>query len=211
MLSVWASSDECVTWVRLTDAAAFSPRQSFSLLATPEGVLLLIGGQDALSSYNNLYASFDGGYSWHGFRPRNSADAWLARHSHSAALDVNGTLYIAGGLTQKLQYIEDVQRSSTSMSNLTAMQLIFDTSLSPCGVGLFCLDDDTIMRRDGRVYCKRCTEDDAIDHTVFIVIVVAVALAFIAFIVWRNCFVKEATDKPVGFNEHLVNEDEAGE
>ena len=197
--------------MRLTDAAAFSPRQSFSLLATPEAVLLLIGGQDALSSYNNLYASFDGGYSWHGFRPRNSADAWLARHSHSAALDVNGTLYIAGGLTQKLQYIEDVQRSSISMSNLTAMQLVFDTQLSPCGVGLYCMDDNVIMRHDGRVYCNRCAEDDAIDRTLFICVVVAVCLAFIGFIVWRNFFVKDRPDKAVGLNEHLVNEDEENE
>ena len=207
---VWASSDDCVTWVRLTDAAAFSARQSFSLLATAEGVLLLIAGVDAFSSLNSIYASFDGGYTWHGFRPRNSADALPPRHSHAAALDQNGTLYVAGGITQSNEYIPDLLRSSMSMSNLTAMQLVFGVEVSKCGTGLYCMDDNVIVRGDGRVYCGRCSSDDAIDTTAFILVIVGVVLMFAAFITWRLTR-KIKTEHPVGLNEHLVNQEEEDE
>ena len=196
--------------MRLTAAAAFSPRQSFSLLVTAEGVLLLVAGLDMLQPLNTLYASFDGGYTWHGYKPRNSADAFAARHGHVAALDQNGTLYIAGGLSQTQHYITDIIMSSVSMSNLTAMQEVFGVEIGGCGVGLYCMDDN-VMMRDGRVYCARCTANDAINTTVFIVVIVAVVLAFAAFIVWRNCLVKAKAEHPVGLNEHLVNAEEEDE
>ena len=207
---VWASSDDCVTWTRLTAAAAFSPRRDFSLLATPDGVVLLVAGWDASTSFNSLFASFDGGYTWNEFRHR-SADGFRARHAHMAALGADGFLYLAGGRNQLQQYLYDILRSSISMTNLTALQLVFQVDVGRCGVGLYCLDDNVMMRSDGHVYCARCSANDAINQSLFIAVVVVVTMTFIAFMVWRNFGLRGRSETPIGLNEHLVNKDEENE
>ena len=240
---VWASSD-AVKWKKLTSAAAFSPRRDFSLLATLDGVLVLTAGHDTATSFNDLFTSFDGGYTWHEYqwtqssasasaalsarhlharlRPPSlpshpaaaaaptSADQYPARHSHMAAFDSDGSLCISGGISSSGQYLTDITRSSISFSDSARLALVFDAAISRCGIGLYCFDDSTSVVAGGSVTCSGCSEDSLSMTTLGIVLAV-ITCAFVAFIVWRNFFVKPSHDKPIGVNEHLVNEDEVDE
>ena len=242
---VWASSD-AVTWKRLTSGAAFSPRRDFSLLATDDGALVLTAGQDTATSFNDIFASFDGGYTWHEYvwphstvgvtaslassrlqsrtsmTPRSrssvgySPDRFFARHSHAAAFDARGYLYISGGLgtsqprSTQQQYLTDIIRSSISFSNSTHLAAVFGAVLSRCGIGLYCFDDSTSVVAGGLVTCTACSED-SVSLLTLCVVVGVVTCAFVAFMVWRNFGVKSQHEKPIGVNEHLVNEDEVDE
>ena len=233
---VWVSGD-AVTWKKLTSSAAFTPRRDFSLLATDDGVLVLTAGQDTATSFDDIFTSFDGGYTWHEYQWPHSAvavtaslassrihshlhtrsavffspDQFHARHSHMAAFDANGYLVISGGLgTAPQQYLNDVMRSSVPFTNTTHLAVLFDAEVSRCGIGLYCFDDSTSVVAGGLVTCTSCSEDSVSLLTLCIVIAV-VTCCFVAFILWRNFGVKSQHEKPIGFNEHLVNEDEVDE
>ena len=216
---VWASADGCVTWTLLTDAAAFSPRRDFSLLATADGVLLLIGGQDAASSFDSIFASFDGGYVWREFQWPHSShhaspDSFGARHLLMAALDEGGFLYVAGGKGQHSQYLNDIFRSSISVSNTSALRAVFGLQDSRvCGTGLYCWGDTVVVDSAGLVYCANsgCSAE-TVSWPIFVGIVAAATTVFIAFILWRNCGGKGRRETPAGpLNEHLINPEELDE
>ena len=207
---VWASSD-ALTWKKLTSSAAFSPRRDFSLLATLDGVLVLTAGHDTGKSFNDIFTSFDGGYTWHEYQWAHSPDQLHPRYSHMAAFDANGYLYISGGLgTAPQQYINDVMRSSISFTNTTLLAAVFGAEISRCGIGLYCFDDSTSVVAGGLVTCSACSEDSVSVLTLCIVVGV-VSCFFVAFMLWRNFGVKSQHEKPIGVNEHLVNEDELDE
>ena len=242
---VWASSD-AVTWKKLTSSAAFSPRRDFSLLATDDGVLVLTAGQDTATSFNDIFTSFDGGYTWHEYqwphptvfvaatittspfqsRLRThstshsavtySPDQFPARHSHMAALDVHGFLYISGGLgnsqprSLQQQFLTDILRSSISFTNSTHLATLFRATISRCGIGLYCFDDSTSVVAGGLVTCSACSEDSVSVLTLCVVVGI-LSCCFVAFILWRNFGVKSQHEKPIGVNEHLWNIEEVDE
>jgi len=65
--AVWASSDEGATWVQLA-ASSFGVRLYAAAAVSDEGVMFVLGGlivaNNSLTSLSDMWASFDGGYSW---------------------------------------------------------------------------------------------------------------------------------------------------
>ena len=145
-----------------------------------------------------------------------SPDQFPARHSHMAALDARGYLYISGGLGSSQQrataqtYLTDMLRSSISFANSSHLAAIFGASVGRCGIGLYCFDDSTSVGAGGVVACTKCSQDHLSLMTLCIVVGV-LSCALVAFILWRNFGVTAEHEKPVGVNEHLVNEDEVDE
>lgn len=212
---VWASSDSCVTWTLLSATAAFPPRRDFSLLSTSLGILILLGGQDAINAYNDLYASFNGGYTWI-LLPESSRtdELYKGRYSLMAVIAADGYLYMGGGMTAANNgapsgsYIRDIRRSSIPFQNVSMLANVFQTDVPNCGVGLYCLDDSTAITSNNNVYCNACA-NNPIPVVVFAIVVGVLVFLFILFILYRNFFAKSRVLGPI--NEHLVNTDELDE
>ena len=159
---VWASIDQGATW-KLIANNQFPPRYHGKLLATQDGVLVILaganappttdGGLDQGSSYllNDMWASLDGGYTWGQCSsqvfPNASGSAGPfargnGREDPMLAIDpATGYLYMGQGLQRyangSAAYPTDLYRSSISFYSIGQVAgLCGDLAIPVGGVGL---------------------------------------------------------------------------
>ena len=102
---VYSSSDVAI-WMKVTSAAAWSPRQFFGVLAF-NGKIWVMGGKDSAGNYhNNIYSSTDG-VTW---AQVTSSAAWSPRMSFGA-VTAYGRIWVMGG-TDDFNAYNDVWSSA---------------------------------------------------------------------------------------------------
>jgi len=98
---VWSSADLGVTWVQVTAAAPFFPRDAFSWAAASNGAMVIFGGS-GLNGYSgyfgDLWYSADDGATW----KLISAQTSIGNYSLTSMLfDNRGYLYLFGGQSSR--------------------------------------------------------------------------------------------------------------
>ena len=128
---VWASSDYGVTWALITSSAPWEGRWGHSGLVTRDGAIVFFGGavRDDLyeepnnyAFYGDIWASFDGGYTWNECTARTIP---YNRTESAVVLDEAGHLLMAAGYSIQeprpaqaqpfLEWHDDVIRSTFSL------------------------------------------------------------------------------------------------
>ena len=89
----WRSSDQGVTWVQQTYAAAWSARAHQSSVALPDGRIVLFGGSGG-GFKNSTYYSADQGKTW---ILVNASPAFMARDSIPTVVLPDGSIVLMGG------------------------------------------------------------------------------------------------------------------
>jgi hypothetical protein len=133
---IWASSDQSLTWVRITPELKWLEGiDTSNLLISKDGILILATWEVRLSSrleQSNLYMSFDGGLSW---AVCQSGAEYGTRLNPGLALDAQGWLYVLGGQTGN-KMLNDIWRSDISVYNLDQLASACGTVVPTGGVGL---------------------------------------------------------------------------
>ena len=98
---MWSSSDLGQTWVQVTAAAPFAPRDAFSWAAASTGGMVIYGGS-CLNGYcgymGDLWYSGDDGATWRLI----SAQTSIGNYSLTSMLfDNSGYLYLFGGQSSR--------------------------------------------------------------------------------------------------------------
>ena len=144
---VWASSDEGASWVQITANAAWGPRWGHVGAITAAGVLLVLGGlnnedptqPNRQTTYKDMWASFDGGYSWGKCDVRDGDTNAFIRGEQALALTdaeelLLGTGYLWDG--EARQEFNDLWKSTFSLSNYDALAVMCHSTIPQRGIGL---------------------------------------------------------------------------
>ena len=135
---VWVSSDAAQSWFRLSAAAPWGARWGHGVAMTEAGVMVVLGGtSSAAVSYNDLWASFDGGLTWHSCRlERNST---VIRGEQAVALTADEHLIVGQGYryagAYRVEYT-DLYITDVSLNNSAALATMCSTTVPAAGVGL---------------------------------------------------------------------------
>ena len=144
---VWASSDEGTTWAAITAMAPFGPRWGHGGWINKDGALLVWGGLNTPTgqyintvTQRDMWASFDGGYTWSQCATPNTA--WI-RGEQGVAVNRAGNLVLVSGYAYaengvfQVRY-NDVWRSAFSVENTTALAVRCGgrSRIPAAGVGL---------------------------------------------------------------------------
>ena len=145
---VWASSDEGYSWVQITDHAPWQPRWGHVGAITAAGVLLVIGGvnnpdpqqRNLMTTYKDVWASFDGGYTWGQCDVRDGDTNAFIRGEQAVALTdaeelLLGTGYLYEGNAPREDF-KDMWKSSFSLSNYDALAVMCHSGIPESGIGL---------------------------------------------------------------------------
>ena len=131
---VWASSDQGVSWALLTATPPFGGRWGHGGVVTAHGALVIWGGSTSSTgyyqdtfTYREVWASFDGGYTWNSCAlPSQLQDRLFIRTEQGAALNSRGQLVLTAGYAYaengqfQVRY-RDVWRSSFSLNDDRAL------------------------------------------------------------------------------------------
>ena len=133
---LWASSDMAASWVQLSTPHWLSAASDSTLKVTADGILLASAYHHGANDTSDVWASLDGGYSWSSCIKNAS---YRARILTSLALDLDGFLYVFGGLvtprTSRIFY-NDIWKSNLSMYNWEQLATACNTTVPSGGVGL---------------------------------------------------------------------------
>ena len=137
-LDVWVSSDSAVSWYQLTATAPWAGRWGHGAAITESGVLLVLGGTSIASqSYNDLWASFNGGLAW--FKCRLEVNSTIIRGEQAVALTSDERLIVGNGYYYsgafRVEYA-DLWVSDLSFNNTAALAAACGTTVPAQGVGL---------------------------------------------------------------------------
>jgi PKD repeat protein len=92
----WFFGDENYTesWTQQTGSASWSARDFLSSVAMPDGNIVLMGGDNGVSSYDDVWRSKDDGATW---TRQTAAPGWQARTDFGAVAMPDGSIVIMGG------------------------------------------------------------------------------------------------------------------
>ena len=120
---VWASSDSGVTWAVINAAPGFGPRWGHGGWATKDGVLLVWGGLNTpTGAYVNtvtqrdLWASFDGGFTWRQCNTPNTE--WIRGEQGSVVNPTTGQLILVAGYAYSENGVFQVRYNDVWSSNI---------------------------------------------------------------------------------------------
>ena len=139
---VWVSSDEGITWSRVTANAPWSTRWGHGGVVTSGGVLLVIGGTHNEPSANfvvcnDIWASFDGGVSWG--RCNTPTPTAFVRGEMGVALNDYEELLLSSGYAfngVSRTDFRDVWKSTFSLQDPDTLIPMCNGYTPPLGVGL---------------------------------------------------------------------------
>ena len=133
--AVWASSDEGATWVQLT-TASFGQRLQYAAAVTDSGILFVLGGQTSdrhPTLQTDMWASFDGGYTWsvctNSLPPRTSAVMAYNSYTQQLMYGMGFNATANGPMSLNDLYSADVSGPDT-------VAAMCGTSVPAAGVGL---------------------------------------------------------------------------
>jgi len=92
---VWQSKDEGATWTEVSAGSAWTPRRGQSVVAMPDGSIVLMGGTDTVYGYrNDTWRSTDDGATW---AEVDVSVGWSPRLSMSSVAMPDGSIVLMGG------------------------------------------------------------------------------------------------------------------
>ena len=130
---VYYSTDGGNVWQpRNSTSALWSPRAFHSLTVAPSGLLIVAGGQNDATTFNDVWLSFNGGIDWvlatnaAGFQPRSG---------HAFLLDAHGSPVVIGGSqyypsSSAAVYNDVWSLASLNLNNLTATAALLGYNLT---------------------------------------------------------------------------------
>jgi len=93
---VWRSTDNGVTWTRLTSGASWNGRYSHTSVLLPDGSIVLMGGLDTSGNNDNeVWRSTDNGATW---TEVNASAGWAIRRGHTSVAMPDGSIVLMGGI-----------------------------------------------------------------------------------------------------------------
>ena len=131
---IWASSDEGATWAQLANSS-FGVRAFAAGAVTDSGILFVAGGVNATARAadpSDLWASFDGGYSW-----SLCSETLQPRSAATMVYDPFGKQLLYGlgfNYTNNLSPFNDLYRAD--VSDAVAVARMCGTKIPAAGVGL---------------------------------------------------------------------------
>jgi uncharacterized delta-60 repeat protein len=112
---VWRSTDDGATWTQQTASAGWSQRYGQSVVAMPDGSIMLMGGYTNYGYYaNDVWRSTDDGATW---KLITGGAGWSQRYGQSAVAMPDGSIVLMGGQSYGTNF-NDVWRFTTAGSNL---------------------------------------------------------------------------------------------
>jgi len=91
---VWRSTDNGVTWTKMTASAGWSARSYQSTVVMPDGSIVLMGGAASSGLKNDVWRSTDEGATW---TQVTASAGWSARSYPSSVVMPDGCIILAGG------------------------------------------------------------------------------------------------------------------
>ena len=79
-------------------SAGWSARTGHSSVVMPDGSIVLMGGFDGTSEFNDVWRSTDNGATW---TQVNASAGWTGRDGHSSVVMPDGSIVLMGGNTDK--------------------------------------------------------------------------------------------------------------
>ena len=119
----WFFGDENYTtpWTQQNPSTSWSARRDMSTVAMPDGSIVLMGGGELGTSFNNdVYRSMDNGATW---AEINASPGWLSRAGQSSVVMPDGSIILMGGCGnfESAIYYNDVWRSQDNGETWTEM------------------------------------------------------------------------------------------
>jgi len=91
---VWRSTDNGVTWTKMTASAGWSARSYQSTVVMPDCSIVLMGGAVSAGLKNDVWRSTDNGATW---TQVTASAGWSARSYPSSVVMPDGSIVLAGG------------------------------------------------------------------------------------------------------------------
>ncbi|MDO9324427.1 MAG: TIGR03768 family metallophosphoesterase [Methanoregula sp.] len=91
---VWRSTDNGVTWMKMTSNAGWSARSYQTSVVMPDGSIVLMGGAASAGLNNDVWRSTDEGATW---TLVTASSGWSARSCPSSVVMSDGSIMLAGG------------------------------------------------------------------------------------------------------------------
>ncbi|HUH79427.1 MAG TPA: hypothetical protein VLY83_05975 [Methanoregula sp.] len=114
---VWRSTDNGVTWSRMTSSAGWQERWGFDSVAIPDGSIVLMAGWNDRGEWNDVWRSTDKGATWDLV---TAGAAWPARHFASSVVLPDGSIVLMGGWEYGA-HLNDTWRSTDGGATWTRM------------------------------------------------------------------------------------------
>ncbi|MFA7304156.1 MAG: lectin like domain-containing protein, partial [Methanoregula sp.] len=118
MNDVWRSTDNGVTWTRMTSHAEWTPRFEHSTVAMPDGSIVLSGGSATDGIKQDVWRSTNKGASW---TQMTTSAEWGRRTDHSSVAMPDGSIILTGGYISSGYYKNDTWRSVNNGSSWTSV------------------------------------------------------------------------------------------
>jgi hypothetical protein len=125
---VWQSWDDGASWTQVSgeDGAPWSGRYGQSSVVMPDGSIVLMGGTDGSTYYNDVWQSWDDGATWTQVSGEDGAP-WSGRYGQSSVVMPDGSIILMGGWSTTGGFKNDVWQSQDDGATWTQV----DTSSSP--------------------------------------------------------------------------------
>jgi uncharacterized delta-60 repeat protein len=143
----WYFGDESYAqpWTQMNANAEWSVRSRSSVVAMPDGSIVLMGGSTSGGSVNDVWQSTDNGAHW------NQVTAyaeWTARYGHSSVVMPDGSIVLMGGYATG-GYKTDVWRSTDNGAHWTQMTPSVEWSIRDLDFSTVAMPDGSIILMGG--------------------------------------------------------------
>ncbi len=106
---VWQSADKGKTWTLVNANPGWSERSVHTVVATPDGTIVLMGGWDDNSVLNDTWKSVDNGKTW---TLVNANSGWPGREAPAAVVMPDDSILLMGGSIDDYNCLNDTWRST---------------------------------------------------------------------------------------------------
>jgi hypothetical protein len=144
-----------VTWTNMTLDAKWTPRAGQSSVVTPDGSIVLMGGENnnPITYHSDVWQSIDDGVTWTQINP---SAGWSPRSGQSSVVMPDGSIVLMGGYGTVMH--NDVWRSTNN--GATWMEMTPDAEWSPrSGQSSVVMPDGSIVLMGGEDFNGNFTND----------------------------------------------------
>jgi len=113
----WRSVNNGTTWILMNASSGWTARYTHRAVATPDGSIVLMGGQDTNGYTDDVWRSADNGATW---ALVNASPGWDARAGEGIVVTPDGSIVLTGG-TANSGFPNDTWRSTDKGSTWTEL------------------------------------------------------------------------------------------